>query len=190
MPSVTVSELAPVNGDSKPTKSSSPSPVSVKALELSDEAIARWNSELAPSTEAAWLDRAREVASILEIDTVVREQANEKPEREVQLLKESGLVTFLGPQEFGGAGGLWETAYKLIREISKSDGSIGQLLGYHLVWFWHARVLLPDEQYFSFIEDHVKNKSFFGGAVNPRDSDLAIKDLGNEISFSGQKSFS
>lgn len=160
------------------------------AIAASDEAVARWASLPAPSTSNEWINRASEVGKILEIDTVEREAANAIPEREVQLLKYSGLVTYLGPKEFGGGGGSWETAYKLIRQISKSDGSIGQLFGYHLVWFWHARVLFPDDQYLEFIKHEVENKSFFGGAVNPRDSDLTIQDLGSEISFNGSKTFS
>lgn len=173
-----------------PNSFQSASKASKAAATASNEAISRWSSLPSPSSDAEWIARASEVGKILEIDTINREKANAVPAREVQLLKHSGLVTYLGPAQFGGGGGSWETAYKLIREVSKADGSIGQLLGYHLVWFWHARVLFPDDQYFAFIEREVKNKSFFGGAVNPRDSDLSIKDLGSEISFSGTKSFS
>jgi alkylation response protein AidB-like acyl-CoA dehydrogenase len=160
------------------------------ALHASQEAIAQWQKQPQPDSPQAWIARAKQVGDILSIDAVQREESQAIPEREVQLLKESGLVTYLGPKEFGGAGGTWDIAYKLIREVSKADGSIGQLLGYHLVWFWHARVLFNDKEYFAFIEKEVRNKSFFGGAVNPRDSDLTIKDLGQEISFSGVKSFS
>lgn len=159
------------NGQHKSTsngKTASFKSKTAEAVTVSQEAIARWTRDPVPASDSAWIKRASEVGEILEIDTVEREEANAKPEREVELLKASGLVTYLGPKEFGGAGGNWETAYKLIREISKADGSIGQLLGYHLVWFWHARVLFPDAQYFAFIEDEVVNRSFFGGAVNPR----------------------
>ncbi|ORY80858.1 putative acyl-CoA dehydrogenase [Protomyces lactucae-debilis] len=162
----------------------------VSAQQATQEAISQWQKGQQPSSPTEWIARAKQVGDILAIDAVEREQAQAIPEREVQLLKESGLVTFLGPKQFGGAEGTWDIAYKLIREVSKADGSIGQLLGYHLVWFWHARVLFNDAEYFEFIENEVRNKSFFGGAVNPRDSDLKIKDLGSEISFSGVKSFS
>ena len=58
-------------------------------------------------------------------------RAGATPYAEVQLLKDSGLVTLLGPAEHGGAGQEWPTAYRVIREVAKADGSIGQLLGYH-----------------------------------------------------------
>lgn len=186
MPDLSASSVHIVQDTSKTASSKS----SAAAIKLSEEYIARWNAAPTPNTDDDWIKRASELGDILKVDTVEREKANAIPEREVELLKQAGLVTYLGPKEFGGAGGRWETAYRLIREVSKADGSIGQLLGYHLVWFWHARVLFPDAEYLKFIEREVRNKSFFGGAVNPRDSDLSIKDLGDEISFSGSKTFS
>lgn len=179
MPSITNGAVQ--NGSAK---------VNNNATQLSNEAISRWKSQPEPSSGLEWIARAAEVGAILVVDAVERDKANAVPEREVELLKQSGLITFLAPKEFGGASGTWEIAYLLVREVSKADGSIGQLLGYHLVWFWHARVLFPDTEYYRFIEAETINKSFFGGAVNPRDSDLSIKDLGDEISFSGSKTFS
>ena len=64
----------------------------------------------------------------------------------VQLLKASGLVTLLGPREHGGAGETWDTAYKVIREVAKADGSIGMLLGYHLLWSTTANVVGTEDQ--------------------------------------------
>ena len=34
----------------------------------------------------------------------------------------------------------------MIREVAAGDGSIGQLLGYHLLWSWAARLLGTREQ--------------------------------------------
>lgn len=49
----------------------------------------------------------------------------------VQLPKGADLVTLLSPSEHGGGGQDWPTAHRVVREISKADDSIGQLLGYH-----------------------------------------------------------
>ncbi|MFF9561559.1 acyl-CoA dehydrogenase family protein, partial [Streptomyces albus] len=110
--------------------------------------------------------------------------------REVQLLKDSGLVTLLGPVEFGGGGQRWETAYKVIREIARADGSIGQLLGYHYLWAWAARLVGTDPQISAVEELYTSNRFFFGGAVNPRDTDLTVVDRGDNLVFNGVKSFS
>ncbi|MBT2271630.1 acyl-CoA dehydrogenase family protein, partial [Rhodococcus qingshengii] len=117
-----------------------------------------------PDTSEGWIDRAREVSNILAADALARDRAGEPPFREVQLLKDSGLVTLLGPVEFGGGGQRWETAYKVVREIARADGSIGQLLGYHYLWAWAARLVGTDPQISAVEELYTSNRFFFGGA--------------------------
>ncbi|TWF95274.1 acyl-CoA dehydrogenase family protein [Saccharopolyspora dendranthemae] len=143
-----------------------------------------------PDTAQGWLQRAREVAEVLAQTAVARDRANETPHEEVRLLKESGLVTLLGPREHGGAGETWQTAYRVIREVAKGDGSIGQLLGYHYLWAWAARLVATPEQITEVERLYTSNEFFFGGAVNPRDEDLVITDEGDALVYRGRKSFS
>ncbi|WP_181774511.1 acyl-CoA dehydrogenase family protein [Amycolatopsis pittospori] len=137
-----------------------------------------------------WLATAKDVAAELAVDAAERDRKNETPYTEVQRLKDSGLVTLLGPVEHGGGGQSWETAYQVIREVARGDGSIGQLLGYHYLWAWAARLVATDDQVAAVEELYTKNNFFFGGAVNPRDSDLKITEDGDEIVYNGHKSFS
>lgn len=150
---------------------------------------AAWASNV-PSTESEWIARAQEVSDILAADAVERDRANEAPFAEVQLLKDSGLVTLLGPTEFGGGGQDWVTAFQAIRTVSRGDGSIGQLLGYHYLWAWAVRLVGTDAQIPVVEELYTTNKLFFGGAVNPRNADLTIVDEGEELLFNGSKTFS
>ncbi|WP_350352471.1 acyl-CoA dehydrogenase family protein [Microbacterium sp. A8/3-1] len=150
----------------------------------------RWQDVAAPRDSEEWLDRAQEVADILVVDAVERDRANATPHAEVQLLKDSGLITLLGPVAHGGAGESWDTAYKVIRTVARGDGSIGQVLGYHYLWAWAARLVATDEQITAVEELYTTNRFVFGGAVNPRDSDLVIREDGDELVFSGRKSFS
>ncbi|GAA3056180.1 acyl-CoA dehydrogenase family protein [Actinokineospora globicatena] len=143
-----------------------------------------------PTTATGWLARAAEVSALLAVDAVQRDREGKTPHAEVRLLKESGLVTLLGPVEHGGGGQDWPTAYRVVREIAKSDGSIGQLLGYHYLWFWAARLVGTPEQVLAVEELATKNRLFFGGAVNPRDDDVVITDEGDTIVYNGRKSFS
>ncbi|GAB3856037.1 monooxygenase [Nocardioides maradonensis] len=143
-----------------------------------------------PTTPEAWIERAREVATELAADAVARDRANQTPYAEVQLLKDSGLVTLLGPVEHGGAGQDWTTALRVIRAVSAGDGSIGQLLGYHYLWAWAARLVGTPEQIAAVEQAATTETWFFGGAVNPRDADLTIREEGDELVFTGRKSFS
>ncbi|MCX2730283.1 acyl-CoA dehydrogenase family protein [Saccharopolyspora sp. NFXS83] len=148
----------------------------------------RWGQR--PGTPEGWLERAQDVAALLATDAVARDRAGSTPHAEVRLLKESGLVTLLGPVEHGGGGQTWSTAYRVIREVAKGDGSIGQLLGYHYLWAWAVRLVGTDAQIAAVERLYTEGDLFFGGAVNPRDSDVVITDEGDEIVYTGRKSFS
>ncbi|UQN15493.1 acyl-CoA dehydrogenase family protein [Gulosibacter sp. ACHW.36C] len=155
-----------------------------------DQLLNRWQDAPRPATDADWLARAQEVADILAADALERDRIGAAPHAEVELLKGAGLVTVLGPQEHGGAGLQWETVLKIVRIIARADGSIGQLLGYHYLWAWAVRLVGTEGQIAAVEELYTTNNFFFGGAVNPRDSDLTIVEDGNELVFSGHKSFS
>jgi hypothetical protein len=99
-----------------------------------------------PSGQAEWVERARQVAAILAQDAPQRDIINKAPAAEVSLLKSSGLLKVLGPKSYGGGGEPWDTAYKTIREVAKADGSIGMLLGYHLLWSTTANVVGTEDQ--------------------------------------------
>jgi alkylation response protein AidB-like acyl-CoA dehydrogenase len=150
----------------------------------------RWEDTPRPSDAAGWVARAEAVADILAADAVERDHANETPFAEVQLLKDAGLVTLLGPAEHGGGGQTWDTAYRVIRAVARGDGSIGQLIGYHYLWAWAARLVATEDQIAAVEELYTRGNLLFGGAVNPRDSDLTITEEGDELVFSGHKSFS
>ena len=150
----------------------------------------RFASAGLPTDQASWIQRAREVASILAQDAPQRDIANQAPFAEVSLLKSSGLLKVLGPTKYGGGGETWETGYKVIREVAKGDGSLGMLLGYHLLWSTTANVVGTDEQADSIQQALLTNNYFVGGAVNPRDSDLKITSSGDgDIIFNGAKNF-
>ncbi|GAA2606259.1 MULTISPECIES: acyl-CoA dehydrogenase family protein [Streptomyces] len=157
---------------------------------MTTAAPADWKTATAPKDAEGWLARAAEVAAVLAADAAARDKAAATPYAEVQLLKDSGLVTLLGPVEHGGAGQDWPTAYRVVREVAKADGSIGQLLGYHYLWNWAARLVATREQWEHVEAEAARNQWFFGGAVNPRDEDVVVRDEGDTLTFTGRKSFS
>lgn len=86
-----------------------------------------------PTTASGWFERAHEVSELLAQDAHIRDRGNVVPYRQVQLLKDSGLSGLLGRVEWGGAGQTWEVAYKCVAIVAEGEGSLGQLLGYHLI---------------------------------------------------------
>ncbi|MEV7951137.1 acyl-CoA dehydrogenase family protein [Streptomyces rubiginosohelvolus] len=157
---------------------------------MSTAAPTQWKTLPAPDSPAAWIERAAEVAALLATDAAARDKAGATPYTEIQLLKDSGLVTLLGPAGHGGGGQDWTTAYRVIREVAKADGSIGQLLGYHYLWNWAARLVGTREQWEHVEAEAVRHTWFFGGAVNPRDSDVVVTEDGDDLVFTGAKTFS
>lgn len=146
-----------------------------------------------PVTPEEFFARAEQVSELLHADEAIRDRGNVVPYRQVQLLKDAGLVTLLGPKSAGGAGLTWKEAYKIIRIIARGDGSLGQLIGYHYLWFWAAALVGTDEQRLRIDAWITENKYFIGGAVNPRDSDLKVVQHPNDDSllvFDGKKTFS
>ncbi|OJJ47562.1 hypothetical protein ASPZODRAFT_151044 [Penicilliopsis zonata CBS 506.65] len=144
---------------------------------------------VAPTTAPEWLTRAREVADVLATDAALRDQDNKSPVAEVTLLKHSGLLKILGPTKYGGGAQSWDVACKVVREVARGDGSIGMLLGYHLLWSTTANVVGTPEQADRLHERILTNNYFVGAAVNPRDDDLKITREGDEIIFNGFKGF-
>lgn len=148
-----------------------------------------FTSTALPSKPDEWIKRAAFVSKILAEDASARDIANKSPRAEISLLKSSGLTRVLGPTKYGGGGQSWDVGYKIIREIAKGDGSIGMLLGYHLLWSTTANVVGTDEQKDRTQKLITENIYFVGGAVNPRDNDQKITDDGDHIVFTGFKNF-
>lgn len=157
--SVKKRKMAPTNGHSAaniaPTPASDPS--------VYDSYHQKFTSDGLPKTAEAWLERAKQVKEILGADAAVRDIENKSPRAEVALLKSSGLTKVLGPKKYGGGGETWELGYKVIREVAKGDGSLGMLLGYHLLWSTTANVVGTDEQKERIQKLIIENNYFVGG---------------------------
>ncbi|MCV7228105.1 acyl-CoA dehydrogenase family protein [Mycolicibacterium komossense] len=137
-----------------------------------------------------WRARAAAVADELAGTAVQRDRANQNPFPEIGLLRQSGLLGFAIPTEFGGAGGSLPQALILGRIVAAADGSIGQLLLYHYsngVWSF----ILGTPEQWEFIARGVGESGWFQGSVsNPRDSgfDVAGTDDGGYI-LNGTRTF-
>jgi alkylation response protein AidB-like acyl-CoA dehydrogenase len=155
--------------------------------------VATFETSEAPGatlTESDWLERAREVGRTLAADVVARDRANEPPTAEIALLRESKLLTMLGPLEHGGGGMPLQTAYRVVRELSRHDASIAMLLGYSYIWSLMPQLVGTPEQIERYAEESTRNQWLWAGVANPRDPDLTLTDTGDHVVFNGRKHFS
>ncbi|MED7955238.1 acyl-CoA dehydrogenase family protein [Kitasatospora sp. NPDC058201] len=141
-----------------------------------------------PAVDGAevWLRRAEAVAVQLAAGAARRDREGTAPLREVRLLKESGLVTLLGPVEYGGGGQDWSTAHRVARTVAAADASVGELLAHHYVWVSIAEFIGTDEKIQHIGEVAARARWFFSGSAKPRSAPLVIQDAGGDMLFHGR----
>ena len=109
---------------------------------------------------------------------------------ELDRLRESGLLKLLIPEAWGGWGQNWITGFKVIREIAKADGSLGQLLGYHYFNVIVAELFGTPDQKAHYYAETARNNWYWADAVNPRDPELVLTVDGENFRLNGTKGFS
>ncbi len=154
-----------------------------------DQTQPSWSGRERPTTSQGWLQRAQEVAEILDEGAAARDQRGEAPFDEVRVLKDAGLAPVFGPVEHGGAGQEWPEAYRIVRAVAAADTSLGQLLGDHYTWCWLPAALGTEEQIERIAREAARENWFFGCALNPRDADVVARDEGDRVVFDGSKHF-
>lgn len=118
-----------------------------------------------------WLDVAREVAATLRSDAADRDRANQPPTKEVELLRQSGLLNV----------GDWDQQQQVTRIVGAADANVGHLLGYHYLQIWRSGLF--DTQ-FSKAPDQ-----FWAGVSNPLDAALELSPADGGFVLNGRKTF-
>jgi len=93
------------------------------------------------------------------------------------------------PREYGGAGATWVEAFKIVQELAKADGSIGQLYANHVNLSVVGQVVGTPAQAERYYRATAENHLFWANALNPRDTRLKIEPEGNHFRVNGVKSF-
>lgn len=150
-----------------------------------------WEHGASEAELAHWSGIAQQVADQLGTDAVARDRANEIPFAEARLLKDSGLVTLLVPEEFGGGGGHWATALAAVRIIARTDASIAQLLAYHYINEGNIVFTITEEdQRRRWFEASASGRWIWGDSVNPTDPDLTLVPTDDGWVLNGRKRYS
>ena len=148
-----------------------------------------WTEPLDDAETQRWDGVAAEVALALQHDVLQRDRANQQPDAELTLLKESGLANLLIPARFGGGGGHWSSALRAVRIIARTDASIAQILSYH--YCNHASIVFfgAPERWEHWFTASAAGNWLWGDAVNPMDPDLTLSPDGPGFRLDGRKRF-
>ncbi len=136
-----------------------------------------------------WINVATSLSTELAATAVERDNKAGLPDIEIQRLRETGLLPLVVPKEYGGIGATWAEALKIVQELSKADGSIGQLYGNHLNLTALAHVSGTLEQKERYYRETAQKNLFWANAINTRDTRLKITAEGENFRVHGIKSF-
>ncbi|SEA81854.1 acyl-CoA dehydrogenase family protein [Leifsonia sp. 21MFCrub1.1] len=150
-----------------------------------------WTGQADAAELAHWEAVATEAAARLAVDALDRDRANLDPTAELELLRDAGLVNLLDPAEFGGGGAHWETAFRVIRILSRADASVAQVLAYHYINSGNIGFAVAPERQPELYRRTIDGRWVWGDSVNPVDPDLTLTDLGDgRYRLDGTKRFS
>lgn len=132
---------------------------------------------------------AADLSRELGASAVERDLRAGTPDEEIQRLRETGLLPLVVPKQYGGVGATWAEALKIVQELSKADGSIGQLYGNHLNLTTLAEVGGTSAQAEHYYRETAERNLFWANAINTRDERLKLTPEGEHYRVNGIKSF-
>ncbi|HEY9670367.1 MAG TPA: acyl-CoA dehydrogenase family protein [Waterburya sp.] len=111
------------------------------------------------------------------------------PKDEIERLRETGLLPLVVPKEYGGLGATWQEALKIVYELAKADGAIGQLYCNHLILTALAHVCGTAEQKEKYYRYTAQHQGFWANAIDTWDTRLRITPEGENFRLNGIKRF-
>ncbi|WP_025596805.1 acyl-CoA dehydrogenase family protein [Burkholderia sp. WSM2230] len=143
--------------------------------------------------EASAVPAARDLAGLLEAlheSAAQRDLAGGHAAQEKQWIADAGLLTLAVPREFGGEGASWPDIYEIIRKIARVDSALAHLLGFTFLQEVSIYVWGNDAQRERYLSGTVKERWWWGNAVNPLDTRLVATatDDGGYL-LNGEKGF-
>ena len=132
---------------------------------------------------------ARELAGQFAQTAVERDERGGTPKAERDALRDSGLLSLVIPQAFGGQGANWHDTFAVVREFARVDSSIAHVFGFHHLMLATVRLFSRPDQWQPWFEQTARKQWFWGNALNPLDTRTVVKHFDGWCEFSGKKSF-
>ena len=144
----------------------------------------------APASAPDPLAIAADLAERLAATAVERDRAGGHPKHERELIRASGLLTLSIPVEFGGQGADWATVMAAVRILAKADSALAHLFGFHHLQLAGIQLYGSELQQRSLLTATVRQKLFWGNALNPLDKRTRATASPAGYILDGVKSFS
>lgn len=130
-----------------------------------------------------------ELCRVFASTAVARDQQGGTPKTERDLLRDSGLLALSIPEYLGGVGASWSETLGIVRQIAQVDSSVAHVFAFHHLLLATARLFGQPAQWQPWFEATVKQRWFWGNALNPLDNRTVSTPHTGWREFNGQKSF-
>jgi len=135
------------------------------------------------------IDEAERIALELAKTAAARDAAGGTPKAERDLLRASGLLSLIIPEDLGGAGAGWPETLAVVRRIARVDGSVGHVFGFQHLLLATLRLFGSPEQWRPLFAQTAERRWFWGNALNPLDTRTTVTWRGDTGTLRGVKSF-
>jgi alkylation response protein AidB-like acyl-CoA dehydrogenase len=135
------------------------------------------------------LETAQRLATEFASSAAQRDADGGTPKLQRDQLRESGLLAMWIPRELGGSGCGWPETFAAVRCIARVDGSLGHVFGFQHLLLATVRLFAREDQWRPWLEQTVKQRWFWGNALNPLDARTTIAWSGDDGRIDGEKSF-
>jgi alkylation response protein AidB-like acyl-CoA dehydrogenase len=133
---------------------------------------------------------AEQLAAAFAQTAVERDKRGGTAKTERDLLRASGLLNVTIPAGLGGWGMEWPDAMRLIRVFGRVDSSMAHLFGFQHLMLASVSLYGSPEQTEELYSETVRNKWFWGNALNPLDKRTSLTpNRGVGYLINGLKSF-
>jgi alkylation response protein AidB-like acyl-CoA dehydrogenase len=109
--------------------------------------------------------------------------------RERDLIRASGLLGLAIPRALGGAGADWIEIAQAVRRVSAVDSALAHLFAFHHLMVVTPQIFGTPEQARALMEKTLRERCFWGNAVNPKDPRLRLCRDGGVLRLDGAKTF-
>src|SRR5688572_169343 len=98
---------------------------------------------------------------------VERDARGGTPKAERDLLRASGLLSLIIPEDLGGRGAGWPETLAVVRRLARVDGSVAHVFGFQHLLLATLRLFGSPEQWRPLFAQTAERKWFWGNALNP-----------------------